>query len=110
MAVDRQLQVIENRYIDRNKLRLHLEQTFGENNFAIRLQLNRWVLNVPRKLAEDEIDGCCPDNDTAKNHKPSADNDEPRVPLRFGHGRPMAISGPFSHTLGSAAIEKVESA
>jgi len=78
MAVDRQLQVIENRYIDRKKLRLHLEQTFGANNFAIRvcaaeveelpvralmsplclqLQLNRWVLNVPRKLTEVRLRG-----------------------------------------------------
>jgi hypothetical protein len=37
MAVERQLQIIDNRYIDRNKLRLHLEETFGENNFAIRV-------------------------------------------------------------------------
>jgi len=59
---------------------------------------------------QDEIDGCSPDNDTAKNLKPPADNDELRIPLRFGNGRPMAIGGPFSHTLGSAAIEKVESA
>lgn len=59
---------------------------------------------------QDEIDGCSPDNDAAKNHKPSADNDESHVTLRFGSGRPMAIGGPFSHTLGSAAIEKVEPA
>lgn len=59
---------------------------------------------------QDEIDGCHPDNNAAKNHKPSADNDEPRVPLRCGDGRPMAIGGPFSHALGSAATEKVESA
>lgn len=73
MAVDRKLQIIENRYIDRDKLMLHLEQTFGENNFAIRvraaevedlpvralmsllflqLQLNRWIMSLPRKLAE----------------------------------------------------------
>jgi len=78
MAVERQLQIIENRYIDRNKLRLHLEQTFGQNNFAIRvcaaeaeelpvralmsplylqLQLNRWVLSVPRELAEVRLRG-----------------------------------------------------
>lgn len=37
MAVERQLQVIDNRYIDRTKLRLYLAETFGENNFAIRV-------------------------------------------------------------------------
>jgi hypothetical protein len=65
---------------------------------------------APVDFEQDEIEGCSPDNDAAKNHKPSThNNDESGVPLRLRDGRPMAIGGRFSHTLGSAAIVKVES-
>jgi hypothetical protein len=57
-------------------------------------------------VEKDEIDRCSPDNDA---DKPSAHNDESRVPLGLGYGRPMAIGGRFSNTFGSAAIVNVES-
>lgn len=61
-------QVIEGRYVDRARLLHLLKKTFGENNFAVRvggyrgarrkpandsqLQLNRWILSVPKRLTE----------------------------------------------------------
>lgn len=62
-------------------------------------------------VAQDEIEGCSPDYEAVKDHKPSTHkvNDKSRVPLRLGDGRPTAISERFSYSLGSAAIEKMES-
>ncbi|KUJ21646.1 uncharacterized protein LY89DRAFT_778053 [Mollisia scopiformis] len=52
-------QIIEGRYIERDKLMKLLEHTFGKGNFVVRLQLNRWILAVPMKLTEEQIDTCC---------------------------------------------------
>jgi hypothetical protein len=65
-------QVLEGRYIDRARLIQLLKKTFGENNFGVRvctqpvlsrvlseqrpdepqMQLNSWILTVPKKLTE----------------------------------------------------------
>jgi len=52
-------QIIEGRYIEREKLMRLLRDKFGEGNFVVRLQLNRWILSVPKQLTEDQIDSCC---------------------------------------------------
>lgn len=52
-------QVIAGRYIDRTKLLHLLKSTFGNGeNFSVRLQLNCWVLTIPRALTEDQIESC----------------------------------------------------
>ncbi|KAH6672022.1 hypothetical protein B0J14DRAFT_594960 [Halenospora varia] len=51
-------QIIEGRYIQRDKLVRLLKNEFGEGKFAIRLQLNRWILSVPKELTEEQIDSC----------------------------------------------------
>jgi len=51
-------QIIESRYIDRKKLEPFLRKTFGLGNFSARLQLNCWVLKMPRRLDELEIESC----------------------------------------------------
>jgi len=64
---------------------------------------------APVDVEQDEIECCSPDYGAAMNHNQSAPNDESRIPLKLRDGGPMPIDGRFSHTLGSAAIEKMES-
>ena len=61
-------QVIDGRYVDRASLMNLLRKTFGEGSFEVRvggipgrtgtaanepqLQLNRWILSLPRRLTE----------------------------------------------------------
>jgi len=52
-------QIIEGRYVEREKLIKLLKTTFGEGNYQVRLQLNRWILSVPKELTEEQIDSCC---------------------------------------------------
>jgi len=54
-------QVIEGRYIDRKKLLQLLQKVFPERNYAVRLQLNCWILTVPKLLREEELEFCCID-------------------------------------------------
>ncbi|KAE8443566.1 hypothetical protein EG329_001728 [Mollisiaceae sp. DMI_Dod_QoI] len=52
-------QIIEGRYVEREKLMALLKEAFGEGRFVVRLQLNRWILSVPKLLTEEQIDSCC---------------------------------------------------
>ncbi|CAG8955110.1 hypothetical protein HYFRA_00007125 [Hymenoscyphus fraxineus] len=46
-------QVLEGRYIDPTRLKMVLDRLFGaRGNYFVRLQLNCWILTVPRKLTE----------------------------------------------------------
>ncbi|PMD46643.1 hypothetical protein L207DRAFT_577490 [Hyaloscypha variabilis F] len=54
-------QTIENRYVDRRKLLRVLEKLFPAKNYAVRLQLNCWILTIPQPLTEDEINLFCTD-------------------------------------------------
>jgi len=53
-------QVIEGRYIDKEKLLELLNREFGRGNFQVRIQLNRWILAIPSLLTEEQIDACFP--------------------------------------------------
>ncbi|PMD54056.1 uncharacterized protein K444DRAFT_618517 [Hyaloscypha bicolor E] len=52
-------QIIEGRYVDRRKLLLLLQKRFPARNYAVRLQLNCWILTVPQSLTEEDINHCC---------------------------------------------------
>ncbi|PVH74784.1 hypothetical protein DL98DRAFT_519023 [Cadophora sp. DSE1049] len=52
-------QVIEGRYVDRKKLTRLMKKIFPDGDYIIRMQLNCWILTLPRLLTEDEIDDCC---------------------------------------------------
>jgi len=54
-------QIIEDRYVDRKKLLLLLEKLFPDRNYAVRLQLNCWILTLPQPLCEEDINRCCID-------------------------------------------------
>ncbi|CAG8978315.1 hypothetical protein HYALB_00005901 [Hymenoscyphus albidus] len=52
-------QVLEGRYIDPTRLKIVLDRLFGtRGNYFVRLQLNCWILTVPRKLTEEQIESC----------------------------------------------------
>jgi len=53
-------QVIEGRYVDKEKLMNLLNKQFGKGNFHVRIQLNRWILAIPSVLSEEQIDACYP--------------------------------------------------
>lgn len=52
-------QVIEGRYIDRKRLTDLVKKLFPQGSYKLRLQLNCWILTLPRSLTEKEIDSCC---------------------------------------------------
>ncbi|KAF2692087.1 hypothetical protein K458DRAFT_411760 [Lentithecium fluviatile CBS 122367] len=57
-ALRRELQIIEDRYIDDRKLVKICLQRFGPGNYSLEYKLNNYYLHVPEVLHEDVISQC----------------------------------------------------
>ncbi|ORY12264.1 hypothetical protein BCR34DRAFT_600818 [Clohesyomyces aquaticus] len=50
--------IIEDRYIDEEKLLDLCRARFGAGNYRLRWTLNKWYLSAPGPIEDDELDRC----------------------------------------------------
>ncbi|KAF2184450.1 hypothetical protein K469DRAFT_709212 [Zopfia rhizophila CBS 207.26] len=58
VKIPQKLQVIEDRYIDAEKLADLLENKFGVHQFTIRYKFNKWYIEAPEILDEASLEQC----------------------------------------------------
>ncbi|KAH7333218.1 hypothetical protein BKA65DRAFT_41462 [Rhexocercosporidium sp. MPI-PUGE-AT-0058] len=86
--------LLRGRYIDLRKLKLHLENTFGKNNYRLSTQRDFYIINTPQDLTPEQKQEL--EKKTSLKFAPANKRRGPTVPK--GPPKPQNPSPPISNS------------